>query len=334
MFRFWGLLLVFILGVWTAPNISAHELRPAYLSITEISEHQYNILWKTPALGEKQLALKVRLPQDCQISNGRRSVEKSKFAIETWQLDCPVSLRGQVLKIGGLEKTLTDVLVRSAWLNGDELTARLTPDNTQLHFAEQGQESGVIRTYFMLGFKHILGGLDHLIFVLAVMLLITRGKKLLWAITAFTLGHSITLAFATLGLVTVNASLVELLIAMSIVLMAYEAARRWSGHSGITLENPWLVTFSFGLLHGFGFAGALLDIGLPQGDILGALFFFNIGVEAGQLLFVAVLLMVASLPILKWFHQTKRPMMLMSYAIGAVSVYWIIQRAGPVFLIG
>ncbi len=329
MLRPFFILLALLASALHSPFASAHELRPAFLSITETEEAQYSILWKTPALGEKQLALKANFPTTCEISNGFRRIEENRFAIETWTLTCPQSLRGQSLNIGGLEKTLTDVLVRTSWVDGQNFTARLTPDKTRLDFTDNQMRGGVVKTYFVLGVQHILGGIDHLLFVLAVMLLVTRGKKLFFAITAFTIGHSVTLALATLDIVRLNPSLVEILIAMSIVLMAYEAARRWRGSSGLTLEYPWLVTFSFGLLHGFGFAGALRAIGLPQTDLPAALLFFNLGVEAGQLLFIAAVLAFLMLPIFKRIWNQKAPMLTMSYAIGMVSVFWTIQRVSP-----
>ncbi len=341
--------LAILLSGFLSPLANAHELRPAFLSITEIAidtttetpkertdaQHtaQYIILWKTPALGEKQLALKTNFPQACEASNGVRRIEENKFAIETWTLTCPHSLRGQSLNIGGLKKTLTDVLVRTEWLDGESFTARLTPDNTRLNFA-QAQirvQGGIIKTYFVLGLGHILGGIDHLLFVFAVMLLVTRAKKLFLAITAFTLGHSVTLALAILEIVRLEPSLVEALIAMSIVLMAYEAARRWRGQSGLTLEYPWVVTFSFGLLHGFGFAGALRAIGLPQTDLPVALLFFNVGVEVGQLLFIAVVVMIASLPFLNRAKGSAIFMATVSYGIGIIAVVWMLQRTLPIF---
>ena len=329
--RAWFLCLGLFLCMWLPATAHAHELRPAYLSVTQIADTEYSILWKTPALGEKQLALKANFPTSCTVSNGLRRIEENKFAIETWTLTCPQSLRGQSLTIGGLEKTLTDVLVRTIWQDGKISTARLTPDNTTLDFAHLEETSGTIRTYFVLGMAHILGGIDHLLFVLAVMLLVTRGKKLFVAVTAFTIGHSVTLALATLDIIRVQPSLVEVLIAMSIVLMAYEAARRWQGRIGLTLEYPWLVTFLFGLLHGFGFAGALRAIGLPQTDIPAALLFFNIGVEAGQLLFIMAVIAVFSLPVLSKLRDKKIPMITASYTIGIIAVFWTLQRTVPMF---
>ncbi len=332
MLRVCLLIFGFLLAAFLPQFSQAHELRPAFLSITQTTQNEYNILWKTPALGEKQLALKANFPESCTTSNGLRRIEENKFAIETWILTCPQSLRGQSMHIGGLEKTLTDVLVKTVWENGDSFTARLTPDKTRLDFADIKTQGGVIKTYFFLGVQHILGGIDHLLFVLAVMLLVTRGKKLFLAVTAFTIGHSVTLALATLDIVRLQPSLVEFLIAMSIVLMAYEAARRWRGKSGLTLEYPWVVTFLFGLLHGFGFAGALREIGLPQADIPAALLFFNVGVEAGQLLFIGAVVLLISLPFLKNIHTKATPMLLASYAIGIVAVFWTLQRAAPLFI--
>lgn len=325
-------LVTLLLGIVFSSLASAHELRPAFLSITETNTAEYKILWKTPALGEKQLALKAKFPSTCTASNGHRQVEENKFAIETWMLSCPQTLRGQTIRIGGLEKTLTDVLVKTTWLDGESVTARLTPDKTHFVFAKNQQRGGVMKTYFFLGAQHILGGIDHLLFVLAVMLLIISHKKLFFAITAFTVGHSVTLALATLDIVRLDPTLVEILIAMSIVLMAYESARRWQGQSGLTLEFPWIVTFSFGLLHGFGFAGALRAIGLPQTDIPAALFFFNVGVEVGQLLFIAVVFSLLALPIFKRMHGGTRAMAGGSYAIGVIAVFWTLQRVIPVFI--
>ncbi len=314
----------------------AHELRPAFLSITQIGEAEYSILWKTPALGEKQLALKANFPDSCTASNGQRRVEQDKFAVETWTLTCSADLRGQSLRIGGLDKTLTDVLVRTNWLgeSGQDDTggtARLTPDNTRLDFAAQPSRGGTAKTYFALGVGHILSGVDHLLFIFAVMMLLTGRKKLFLAVTAFTIGHSITLALATLNIVRIDPALVETLIAMSIVLMAYEGVGRLRGRSGLTQAHPWLVTFMFGLLHGFGFAGALRALGLPQGDIPAALLFFNVGVEVGQIIFISLVLGLLSLPVLRRLPHDKRAVTLASYAVGTVAVYWTIARGVSLF---
>ncbi len=332
-------LLVFLMsGMW-GPYAQAHDVRPAFLSITETANARYDILWKTPVFDGQKLALEASFPKACKVSGGWHRLEKNKFSIQTWQLTCPISLHGQSVRIVGLEKTLTDVLVKTRWANGETSITRLTPTHTTLKFQLAGNRAktggGVVATYFSLGVGHILSGIDHLLFVLAVMLLVTRPKKLFFAVTAFTLGHSVTLVLATFGILSVNPGLVEVLIAMSIVLMAYEAARRWQGRSGLTLEHPWVVTFSFGLLHGFGFAGALRDIGLPHTDIPAALLFFNLGVEVGQLMFIFCVLLVAGLAaFLCKSAKLRAPTALaLSYCIGTLAVFWTLQRAWPLFLI-
>ena len=328
------LLLITVLTLFLSPVSKSHELRPAYLSITEHKNWQYEILWKTPALGKKQLALKTVFPENCKISNGIRRVKENIIAIETWNMDCQQSLQGQNLSIEGLDKTLTDVLVRIKWLNAEESTARLTPDKTKLKFDHGNLQEGQIKTYFIYGVQHILAGFDHLLFVFAIMLLIAPSEKLFWTITAFTLGHSITLGLASFGLFYFSPPLIETLIAISIILLAYEVIRHQRGLSGLTLEYPWLVTFGFGLLHGFGFAGALRDIGLPQQDLPIALLFFNLGVEVGQLLFISAILVIISLPFLKNMYNRKKLSIATSYLIGSIAVFWMIERAVPIFHTG
>ena len=329
------LLWLFLASLFLSRPAAAHELRPAFLSISETAPAEtgfhYDILWKTPVSGQTQLALTARFPDDCQARGAKTWVASNRFAIKTWRLSCPKDLRGQSIEIAGLENTLTDVLIKARWADGTELSARLTPQEPRLEFAAPRTGGGVVRTYFGLGVEHILTGTDHLLFVLAVILLVQGSRRLFLAVTAFTLGHSITLALATLGLVHLNGALVELLIALSIVLMAYEAARFWQGKSGLTAHYPWVVTFSFGLLHGFGFASALRELGLPQTEIPAALLFFNLGVEAGQLLFIAVILALASLPGLRKIPTRPRLMQILSTLIGSCAVFWTLERIAPVF---
>ena len=309
----------------------AHELRPAYLSITETQANQYQLLWKTPANADKQLALKPIFSLKCKVSEGQRQIEPFKFAIETWRMNCQTSLKGESLSIEGLDKTLTDVLVRTQWLNSHSQTALLVADKPTLVFDAEMDKNGIVETYFKLGAEHILTGFDHLMFVMAIMLLIVARKRLFWAITAFTLGHSVTLVLASVDVLRISPSIVEPLIAMSIVLMAYEVIRGQRGGHGLTIEHPWIVSFAFGLLHGFGFAGALRAIGLPESDFVFALLFFNIGIEAGQLVFIGFALLLGML-VFRVFKLSQNKLVLpAAYLIGAVSVYWVIERAAGVF---
>ncbi|MFQ5575169.1 MAG: HupE/UreJ family protein, partial [Terriglobia bacterium] len=235
-------------------------------------------------------------------------------------------LIGKMIRIDGLSTTLTDVLARVSFLDGYTQTTLIRPSNPS--FVIQGSQSTlqVSRQYLVLGIEHILGGIDHLLFVLGLLLIVRGFGLLLKTITAFTIAHSITLAMAALGFVNVPQAPVEAVIALSILFLASELAKQQKGNPGLTARYPWVVALSFGLLHGFGFAGALSEVGLPQTDIPLALLFFNVGVEIGQLMFVAAVLLVRWLiQILKfrwpvWTEQTP------AYAIGSLAAFWFIQR--------
>jgi hypothetical protein len=247
-------------------------------------------------------------------------------AVQTWRLHLAEPLRGRTLHIDGLAATMTDALVRIEFADGTNWVARLTPQAPELTIPAAQGSGALAATYLGLGVEHILLGVDHLLFVLAL-LLITRGtKRLVLTITAFTVAHSITLALATLGFVQMPSAPVEAVIALSIVFVAAEILRARHGSEGLTSRAPWIVAFTFGLLHGFGFAGALAEIGLPQGQIPLALFFFNVGVETGQLVFVAGALTVMALwrrvpvTIPDWAGLVP------PYAIGSVAMFWVIER--------
>jgi hydrogenase/urease accessory protein HupE len=235
-----------------------------------------------------------------------------------------------VIHIDGLDRTSTDVLVRFDFADGISEARRLTPGDPSFIVPTQPSRFEVVRTYFLLGVEHILLGIDHLLFVLALMLLVKGMGRIILTVTAFTLAHSLTLAGATLGFVQMPGPPVEAAIALSIVFVASEIIHSRRGNPGLTERYPWVVAFTFGLLHGFGFAGALAEIGLPQASIPMALLFFNVGVEVGQLLFIASLLAIFALarqitgritvPQPAWAWAVP------PYAIGSVAVFWVIQR--------
>ena len=321
-------LWVFILIVFVcAGKLYAHEVRPAYLELQQFDSHTYDMLWKVPARSaNERLALHVRLPEDCKIIapptatfTGISYVERSRFIR-------PGGLMGKEISIEGLSATLTDVLVRVTRNDGSTQVARLTPDRPSFTIEAAPRRWEVAQTYLTLGIEHILLGLDHLLFILSL-LLITRGDWILIkTVTAFTLAHSVTLGLATLGFVHVPSAPIEAVIALSIVFVAAEIINAHRGREGVTARAPWIVAFAFGLLHGFGFAGALSEVGLPQGHIPLALLFFNLGVETGQLLFIAVVLTVGTLvrrvriPLPHWVELVP------PYAIGSVAMFWVIQR--------
>ena len=250
--------------------------------------------------------------------------------MQRWQVRRKGGLDGTTIRIEGLQSTLTDVLVRLERLDGVTLTFSVTPSSPMFVIEAEPGHRDVARTYLVMGVEHILRGVDHLLFVLALVILVKGGKRLFWTITAFTGAHSLTLAAATLGWVHVPPPPVEASIALSIVFLASEIVQTRAGRPGLTYRQPWIVAFAFGLLHGLGFAGALSAIGLPANAIPVALLFFNVGVEIGQLLFITTVLglivigrrLVRGIP----WRQPEWLWRVPPYAIGGVAMFWVIQR--------
>ena len=319
-----GLVTIAMLAV--AGFASAHEVRPAYLEITEQPAGQYRILWKQPALGEMGVRLIPHLSSGWLDGSPAKVDSSAGFTIKLWRSPHGASLDGQTLTIEGLEQTITDVLVSTTLADGAHSQEILKPSEPSLTFAFKDKTLPSMPAYVRLGIEHILTGIDHLLFVLGLVLLVRDKRRLLFTITAFTVAHSITLALATLGWVRVQPALIEAFIALSIVFVAVEVARFYFGKAGLTTRAPWAAAFAFGLLHGLGFAGALSSIGLPHDAIPLSLFLFNVGVEMGQLLFVAIAisarLILRRLPWpLPYWAKWVPP-----YAIGSFAAFWLIER--------
>jgi hydrogenase/urease accessory protein HupE len=312
--------------LWALP-LSAHESRPAYLQASEISAGRFEVLWKRPALGDQGLALAPRWPAACRDALPASPQLVPGAIVERRVIDCgPAGLIGQRLGIEGLPATMTDVLVRIEFLDGRVQTNLLKPASPTVVVAGRRPVLEVGSDYFTLGVGHILGGIDHLLFVLGLIFIVRSLRLLIKTITAFTVAHSVTLAAATLGFVHVPQAPVEAVIALSILFLASELARQRRGDAGLTARCPWLVALCFGLLHGFGFAGALAEVGLPQIDIPLALLSFNLGVEAGQLLFVTVVLALLWVG-RKAIHARPRWLEAVpAYAIGSIAAFWLIER--------
>ena len=310
------------------PAARAHEVRPAYLELKETAPGQFSVLWRTPVLAGMRLPVALKLPADVRDVREPVVQELTDSLLERRWIDAgPSGLAGKRIEFPGLQFTITDALVRVETLDGRTQSTLVRPSQAWIEIAATPSDWEVAGAYLRLGVEHILSGIDHLLFVLALILLVGDWKRLVWTITAFTAAHSITLAAATLGWVRVPGPPVEACIALSIVLVAAELTRE-SGRGSLAARSPWLVAFAFGLLHGFGFAGALSQIGLPQHAIPLALLFFNIGVEAGQLLFIASVLAVAAaamrlrrhLEFPVWSRRVP------AYAIGSLAAFWVIQR--------
>ncbi|HMH95020.1 MAG TPA: HupE/UreJ family protein [Bradyrhizobium sp.] len=311
------------------PLARAHEVRPAYLQIDEVGPGRYQLLWRTPVLAGMRLPVILRLPDDIHDVIEPAAQELPDSLVERRVFDAGTQgLAGRRIEFVGLQATVTDVLVRVQMLDGTHSSTLVRPSQPWVDIATSRSALQVATAYLMHGVEHILFGYDHLLFVLALILIVRRGRVLLITVTAFTVAHSITLSLATLGLVHVPGPPVEATIALSILLLACEIIRSDRGQGSLTAQWPWLVAFSFGLLHGFGFASALTEIGLPQGDIPLALFAFNVGVETGQLIFIAAVL--GALRCAQWITfpalVERHARSVATYAIGIMAAYWFIER--------
>jgi len=324
-------LSILVLSLLTC-TASAHRLSPAFFGLSETESNVFSAQWKVSISGGLAAALEPRVPDGCVIAGTVRTYVVDDARVQHARMDCADGLRGKLFAINGLPGTDTDVLLRIDYLDGSSFTHRLVPEEASVPIPQRANTFDVIRTYLVLGIEHILLGIDHLLFVFALLLLVRGVGRLIATVTAFTVAHSITLGAATLGFINVPSAPVEATIALSILFLATELARgrgaRLSGPEPPSMTNrfPWVVAFSFGLLHGFGFAGALSEIGLPAQAIPLALLFFNVGVEIGQLTFIAAILVIAwilrhaSAPIPRWSPK------LAAYVIGSVAAFWVFER--------
>jgi hydrogenase/urease accessory protein HupE len=310
-----------------ATGASADIFRPAYLELRELGEDRYSALWKVPALGDNQrLAAYVRLPEGAENLTDPRTTLVDGAWTELWEFRFDGGLVGQEIAIEGTAVGVTQVIARLERLDGSSQVESLSIEQPRFVIEAPAGALAVAWSYLVLGVEHILGGIDHLLFVLALLLIVRGTRRIVATITAFTAAHSITLVAATLGWVNVPGPPVEALIALSIVFVASEVIHSRQGRPGLTERAPWIVAFSFGLLHGLGFAGALAEVGLPQAAIPVALLTFNIGVELGQLIFVAAVLGVQFLVLRGLRTSGDRIPVMASYAIGSVAAFWTLER--------
>ncbi|MBP6109652.1 MAG: HupE/UreJ family protein [Rhodocyclaceae bacterium] len=313
----------------------AHELQPGFLQLIETTPHQYDVLWKQPTSLGNPLRLTPVFPAGCQAANAAQSEVLPQSWVWRMRLSCPKGLAGQMLSIEGLEAFATDVLIRIEHGDGRVETHLLKPVDPSVTLNEVAQSRGRW-TYLTLGVEHIALGVDHLLFVFGLLLIVRNRWMLIKTITSFTLAHSITLAIATLGSIQLPTAPLEALIALSILFLAPEAIRVMRGgvenNSSLTISYPWLVAFTFGLLHGFAFASGLATLGVPQDDIAPALLLFNLGVELGQLSFVLLFIAVERGIHLLKIHWPRWVEMIPVYTLGTLGAFWTIQRVAVVFL--
>lgn len=323
--RAW-LRLFFALGALAlAGPARADELRPGYLELTQQDARQWKMVWKAPVLGGLATRARPHVPDFCTQTPPVARLENASL-VATSMLTCSKDLAGSKVGIAGMDGAFTDALLRIAPLNRPVQATRLTPHDAMVEVATVPDSWEVARSYFVLGVEHILAGYDHLLFVIALVLLLARPLTVIKSATAFTVAHTITLAGTTLGLFGLPQAPVEALIALSIIFLAVEIVKQDPMQLRLSERIPWIVAFGFGLIHGFGFAGALREIGLPEGDVPVALLTFNLGVEAGQLIIIAACL--AAIALLRRFKRPAlRPATLAAtYAIGITASFWFIER--------
>jgi len=325
------LLAVIAIAIPLARGAEAHEVRPAYLDIRQSGTDSYDVMFKVPTGGESMRAgLAPQFPPDTVTVSPPRWSYTSDAAIETMSIRRPGGLAGSAISIANLPATTSEVLVRVSGQNGRAQVVRLTPSEPSFVIPAVPSRWRVAGTYLRLGWDHIVFGVDHLLFVLGLLLLVPNRWMLLRTITSFTLAHSLTLAAATLGLARAPVAPIEASIAMSILFLAPEIVRHQRGGTSLTIRHPWIVAFIFGLLHGFGFASGLLEIGLPQGEIPVALLCFNVGVEIGQLAFVALMLLVARASRKLAYRWPRIVELGPAYLVGSLGAFWTIQRVAVV----
>jgi hypothetical protein len=326
--RILQLCLGLVLGLTLVQGAQAHRFAPSLLKVNEIGEGQYHMVWKTPAQGTSNIPLRPTWPDTCEVKNASAPQLEGTGKVSSWQLHCTDlgddGLVGETLGVSGLGANQASAMVMVSLLDGRQYQEVLNAEQPEFVVPAESSAGEVMSDYSLLGMEHIWSGIDHLLFVFGLLLLVGGGTRLLWTITAFTLGHSITLSLVTLGFFDYPVALVEFTIALSIFVLAVELTR--SSKHAMLWRNPWWLAGGFGLLHGMGFAGALAETGLPQDNVPLALLFFNVGIEIGQIAFILVILalwLLVRRPLAPW---QDRLLPVPVYILGALSAMWCIER--------
>ncbi|MFD1576730.1 HupE/UreJ family protein [Ramlibacter ginsenosidimutans] len=323
---FWHRMLVSALALGAAGAAIAHEMRPGFLELRESDATTYALLWKRPTGGEVEIRIAPVVPDGCRLVTPDQQQLTPGAIVVRGTLRCPGGLAGKTIRIAGLETTMTDVLVRVQHADGRVESRLLRPPDPAFTLGAATSGSSRALSYLQLGVQHILLGVDHLLFVLGLLLIVRERWMLVKTISAFTVAHSITLAIATLGYASAPLVPLNAAIALSILFLGPEIARVWRGESSFTIRHPWVVAFAFGLLHGFGFASGLTAMGLPHSEIPLALLLFNVGVEAGQLAFVLLVLLLERAFSQLQIVWPRWVQLLPGYVVGSLGAYWTMQR--------
>jgi len=324
--------LVALALLLVGPAARAHEVRPAYLEIRETRPGRYDVLWRTPTLSGMRLPVALKLPDGIRTVGEPTVQELMDSLLERRSIDAGErGLTGRRIEFVGLQGTITDVLVRIAMADGRESTTLVHPSRPWVEIAAARGPLAVAGAYLVQGIQHIAFGVDHLLFVLGLLLIVQDRWTLLKTVTAFTVAHSLTLAIATLGYAEAPVLPLNAAITLSILFLGPEIVRSWRGETSLTIRRPWVVAFLFGLLHGFGFAGALTSAGLPSRELPLALLTFNAGVEIGQVAFVLLVVLLE-----RSFRQLeirwpRWVAALPGYVVGSLGAFWTVQRTAMLF---
>lgn len=305
--------------------LHAHEVRPAYLRLTETRTAHFSVLWKQPIINERRLKITPRFPVQCQAGTAQQERQPTTI-LYTYSLAC--DLRQGQIHLDGLERSLTDIFVDIRYLDGQHVQTLLKPDRVVMDLSplsSQATQSKATHQYLRLGIEHILFGWDHVLFVIGLTLLI-RSRKIWGVATAFTLAHSLTLGLAVFNLLYVPAQWVEIMITASIVLLGIEIIHQRHGRDFLTIRHPYLISFLIGLIHGCGFASSLADIGLPKNTELIALFLFNVGVELGQFSLIAGLMLTGIFLLKRYDWALRHGELWVTYTISSLAMFWFIER--------
>ena len=305
-------------------------LAPSLLDVRELGDGRVEVEWRTPIVGAPGAELRPVLPPGCAPSGEPTLGRIDAASVTRWSVECsPASLVGRRFSVAGVVENRADVLLRIGLADGRRFRTVLGADRPAFVVPEHERWADVFASYLRLGVEHILTGLDHLLFVFGLLLLVRDRRRLLWTLTSFTAGHSVTLSLAALGIVHVPQAPAEAAIAVTIFILAVELAQP-AGSATLLRRWPWAMAALFGLLHGLGFAGALAEIGLPEGDIPLALFSFNVGIEIGQIAFVVAVLAPAALLGRLSIPWPARLRLAPAYFIGALSAFWIFERVAAI----
>ena len=322
-----AILLLICSGLGGLGLAQAHELQPGSMEVRQLTSDRFEVIWRAPVYYRKPHPARLQFPETWRPVSEPSVKQLPNSALHRHVLDVPDgAIDGAVIRFVGLESTITDVFVRVSRLDGSESSQVVRPTKPYAELRGERPWTTTAGEYLVLGFQHILLGVDHLLFVLGLLIIVRGTRQLVETITAFTIAHSITLGLATLGLANVPGPPLNAAIALSILFLGPELVRVWRGETSFTIRHPWVVAFGFGLLHGFGFASGLSVVGMPKTEVPLALAMFNIGVELGQLTFVALILLSHRAALVLQFHWPRRAELVPAYLIGSLGAYWTIQR--------